>query len=222
MRILLVTRLDKILSVGFGIFLQGVLWLIFWLGPAFPFFMSDPRWGHNFALPIIFINVGVANYFRSISCQSVAVFASFLTVPIELAFVPWSIGTALAVALLILTVVLHTVERTRKTEILNPKPRLKAWLKIHLLSFAYFGLAHMPLIFFLVRWFNPGPFAMYLPVEHEPSTSIFNFMLLILTPLALTERYIRQIGKFQVSRIGFVCALLMIVLPMLSIAIIGS
>jgi hypothetical protein len=80
----------------------------------------------------------------------------------------------------------------------------------------------MSLIFFLVRWFNPGPFTVYLPVEHEPSTSIFNLMLLVLAPIALMERYVRQIGRFKVSRIGFTWALLMIVLPLLSIAILGS
>jgi hypothetical protein len=210
------------MSVGFGILLQGILWLIFWLGPAFPLFRSDPRWGHNFALPILFINVGVASYSRSISCQLVAVFATFLTVPIELAFLPWSIATLSAIVLLITTVALHLIEKTRETELLSPRPRLKAWLKIHLLSFAYIGLAHMSLIFFLVRWFNPDPFTAYLPVEHEPSTSIFNLMLLVLTPIALMERYVKQIGGLQISRIGFALAILMIVLPLLSIALLGS
>jgi len=210
------------MSVGFGILLQGVLWLIFWLGPAFPFFRSDPRWGHNFVLPIIFINVGLASYSRSISCQLVAVLASFLTVSIELAFMPWFTAATVAIVLLVITVTLHWMERARQTELISPRPRLKAWLKIHLLSFAYIGLAHMPLVFFLVRWFNPAPFTAYLPVEHEPSTSIFNLMLLVMTPLALMERYVKQIGGLKVSRIGFAWTLLMIALPLLSIAIFGS
>jgi hypothetical protein len=80
----------------------------------------------------------------------------------------------------------------------------------------------MPLIFFLVRWFNPGPFTTYLPIEHEPPTSIFNLMLLILTPLALMEKYVKQIGPLQVSRISFTWAILMVVFPLLSITILGK
>ena len=215
-------KTDRIVNAGSGVLIQGVLWLLFWIGPAFPLFMLDTRWGHNFALPIIFLTVGLASHSRKISCHLAAVLASFLTVPVELAFLPWSAATFIAATLLAILIALHLVERNRQTELLKPPPRLKAWLKIHLLSLAYVGLAHMPLIFFLVRWFNPEPFATYLPIEHEPSTSIFNLMLLILTPLALMEKYVKQIGPLQVSRISFTWTILMIVFPLLSITILGK
>jgi len=216
------SKIDKFVNAGSGVLIQGVLWLLFWIGPAFPLFSLDPRWGHNFALPITFVAVGSASHSRKISCHLVAVLSSFLTVPVELTFLPWPAATFIAATLLAILIVLHLVERTRQTELLNPGPRLKAWLKIHLLSLAYIGLAHMPLIFFLVRWFNPGPFTTFLPIEHEPSTSIFNLMLLIFTPLALMEKYVKQIGWVRISKVSFTWAMLMIVLPLLSIAILGK
>jgi hypothetical protein len=215
-------KIDRVLNVGSGLLIQGMLWLIFWLGPAFPLFRFDPRWGHNFALPIIFLTVGVAYYSHRLSCQLVAVFTSFVTIPVELAFLPWTFATATISSLLLITVILYVNERSREVELVNPRPRLKAWLKIHLLGIAYIGLAHMPLIFFLVRWFNPGSFTSYLPVEHELSTSVFNLMLLVLIPIALMERYVKQIWKLPVMRLGFIWMMLMIIVPLLSINILGS
>jgi hypothetical protein len=80
----------------------------------------------------------------------------------------------------------------------------------------------MPLLFFLVRWINPESFLNYLPVEHESSTSIFNFMIFILTPLAMMERYVKKIGQFSVSKIGFIWTMLMIIIPLISIAVLGE
>jgi hypothetical protein len=210
------------MTVGTGILIQGILWLIFWLGPAFGLFEADPRWGHNFTLPIIFITVGLAYNFRKLSCEFIAVFQAFLTVPTLLALWYWTSATYAAIILLIITIILYLVERMRESELVNPRPRLKAWLKIHFLNFAYFGLAHMPLIFFLVRWFNPEPFLPYLPVEHHTSTSIFNFMLLILTPFAVMERYVKKIGRISVTKIGFIWAMLMIIIPLIAIGIGGE
>ena len=213
---------NVVMTCGFGILLLGVLWIIFWLGPAIPLFQEDPRWGHNFALPIIFMTVGLAYYFKKILCQFIAVFSSFLTVPIFLAIVSWSEGTLIAALLLIFMFIIYSIERGRERELVNPGPRLKSWLKIHFLNVAYLGLAHMPLIFFLVRWNNPDPFLAFLPIEHHASTSIFNLMLIVLTPLAIMERYVKKIGRYSVSKIGFVWAILMILIPLLSIAILGE
>jgi hypothetical protein len=213
---------EKFINVGTGILIQGIIWLIFWLIPAYSLFEADQRWGHNFALPIIFITVGLTHIVKKISCQLIAVFASFFTIPILLAFWPWDLAIMISCIFLIIVIFLSLIERSRETELLNPKARLKAWLKIHLLNFSYFGLAHMPLIFFLVRWFNPDPFLTYLPVEHHASTSTFNAMLLILTPIALMERYVKKIGKIKVSKVGFIWTILMIIIPLLSIAILGD
>lgn len=213
---------DKIMTSGNGILLQGVAWLIFWIGPAFFLFQEDPRWGHNFALPLTFITVGYVYHKKAISCQLAAVFAAFFIVPTLLAFWPWYVGTLIAAAFLGIVLLLSVMERGRETELINPNPRLRAWLKIHLLTFAYIGLAHMSLTFYLVRWSNPDPFLHFLPAEHEISTSIFNAMLFLLVPLAILERFVPRVGRIEVAKAGFIWALLMIVLPLISINIIGQ
>ena len=211
---------DKIMTVGTGVLVQGVLWFIFWIGPAYGLYVADPRWAHNFAMSTVFITVGLAYHFRKLSCQFVGVFASFLSIPTFLAFWSGIEATFVGGILVIVTIALYLIERRREVELLNPRPRLKVWLKIHFLNFAYIGLAHMPLIFFLIRWFNPQPFLSYLPVENRIAdlpTDVFNLMLLVLMPFAVMERYVKTIGKVNVSKAGFFWTMLMIVVPLIII-----
>lgn len=215
-------NINKLMTSGNGILILGVLWLLFWIGPAFFLFEEDSRWGHNYAIPILFIVVGLAYNVNKISCQLTAAIASFLTIPILLAFWPWDLSTIIAGVFLGVFCVFYLIERKRKTELINPKGRLRSWLKMHLMTFAYLGLVHMPLIFFLVRWNNPEPFLEYLPVEHHVSTSIFNAMLMVLTVFAILERFVKKIGRFQVPKAGFIWSVLMIVLPILAINILGE
>ncbi len=215
--------IEKAMTAGNGILIIGIAWLLFWLGPAFPMFEKDPRWGHNFVLPVVFITIGAAYNLKKLSCQLVAVFASFIvTIPTLLAFWPWNIALMIALMFLGIIAALFLIESGRKTELLDPGPRLKAWLMIHLLNFSYIGIAHMPLIFFLSRWTNPDPFMANLPAEHEISTTIFNAMLLVLIPLAAMERYVQRPGRFQVPKVGFIWAMLMIIIPLISINLLGQ
>ncbi len=213
---------NKLMTSGNGILILGVLWLLFWIGPAYSLFEEDSRWGHNYAIPILFITVGLAYNINKISCQLTAAIASFLTIPIFLAFWPWDLSTIIAGIFLAVFCVFYLIERKRKTELINPKRRLRSWLKMHLMTFAYLGLVHMPLIFFLVRWNNPEPFLEYLPVEHHVSTSIFNAMLFVLTIFAIMERFVKKIGRFPIPKAGFIWSVLMIVLPILAINILGE
>ncbi len=213
---------NKIMNSGNGILLLGILWLIFWLVPAFYLFEEDPRWGHNFAIPILFITVGLAYNINKISCQLTAVIASYLTIPTLIAFWPWDIATIIAIVFMIVVILFYLAERGRKNELMNPNQRLKSWLKIHAMTFSYIGLVHMSLIFFFVRWFNPDPFLNYLPVEHHISTSIFNAMLFILTILAIMERFVKKIGRINVPKAGFIWSILMIIIPIIAINILGE
>jgi hypothetical protein len=215
-------NLDKLMTSGNGILMLGILWLIFWLGPAFFLFQEDSRWGHNFAIPILFIIVGLAYNINKISCQLTAVVASYLTIPILLAFWRWDTGTYVAIVFLVIFLIFYLTERNRKPELINPNQRLKAWLKIHAMTFAYIGLVHMPLIFFFVRWYNPDPFLDYLPIEHHASTTMFNIMLFILTLFAITERFVKRIGNMLVSKMGFTWAVLMVIIPIIIINILGE
>ena len=213
---------NKIFSSGNGILLLGILWLIFWLGPALFLFKEDPRWGHNYAIPIIFIIVGLAYNVNKNSCQIIASIASYLTIPTFLAFWAWDTATYITIAFLSIFIIFFLIEKNRKTELINPKQRLNFWLKTHLMTFAYIGLVHMPLIFFFVRWNNPEPFLNYLPVEHHVSTSLFNAMLFILTILAIMERNVKKIGRFSIPKIGFIWSILMIILPIIAINVLGE
>ena len=209
------SRRDRITTIGLGLLLQGVLWLVVWLRVFFIFFLFDPRWGHNFAFAIIFITVGLAYYIRKTSCRLVAVASAFLIVPTEMAYWSWEIATEATIVLFIVMIILYAVERMRKTELVSPTTRLRAWLKVHLMNFAYLGLAHMPLIFFVGRWPNQERFAEYLPKEFELPTIVFNLMLLVLAILGIGERYSSHVGRLRVSKIGFVWSILMIVVPLL-------
>ena len=213
---------DRVMTAGNGILILGIAWLLFWLGPAFFLFREDPRWGHNFAIPLTFITAGLASNTRIISCQLVAVTSAFFLVPTLLAYWSWAVATMISGGLLGLFLILYVIEIRRETELIVPNPRLRTWLKIHLLTFTYLGLAHMPLIFYLIRWTNPDAFAKFLPPEHEISTSVFNAMLLPLVILAILERFVKKIGILQVAKAGFIWVVLMVVIPLISINLLGQ
>jgi len=213
---------DKLMTAGNGLLILGIAWLLFWLGPAFFLFREDPRWGHNFAIPLTFITAGLASNTRIISCQLAAVTSAFFIVPTLLAYWSWAVATMISGGLLAFFLILYFIETRREAELIVPNPRLRTWLKIHLLTFAYLGLAHMSLIFYLVRWTNPDPFMKFLPPEHEISTSVFNAMLLPLVILAILERFVKKVGIFQVAKAGFVWMVLMMVIPLISINLLGQ
>lgn len=213
---------DKVMTASNGILIMGIAWLLFWLGPAFFLFREDPRWGHNFAIPITFITTGLASNTRIISCQLIAVTSAFFIVPTLLAYWSWAVATMISGGLLGIFLILYFIETRRENELIVPNTRLRTWLKIHLLTFAYIGLAHMSLIFYLVRWTNPDAFVEFLPPEHEISTSIFNAMLIPLVILAILERFVKKVGFFQVAKVGFFWVVLMIVIPLISINLLGQ
>jgi hypothetical protein len=210
------------MTSGNGILILGVLWLLFWIGPAFFLFQEDSRWGHNFTIPILFILVGLAYNVNKISCQLTAAIGSYLTIPTLLDFWPWDLATIIACIFLGVFLILYLVERKRKTELIIPNKRLKAWLKMHLMTLAYFGLVHMTLIFFFVRWNNSAAFENYLPYEFEDyDTIMFNAMLPVLVIFGIMERFVKKIGRFPVPKAGFIWSILMIIIPLLIIGILG-
>ncbi len=213
---------NKLMTSGNGILILGVLWLLFWIGPAYFLFEEDSRWGHNYAIPILFIMVGLAYNVNKISCQLTAAIGSYLTIPTLLDFWPWDLATIVASIFLGVFLLLYLIERKRKTELIVANKRLRAWLKMHLMTFAYIGLVHMTFIFFFVRWNNFEAFDTYLPYEFEDYDTIsFNAMLPVLTVFAIMERFVKKIGRFPIPKAGFIWSILMIIVPLLIIAILG-
>ncbi|UCH88139.1 MAG: hypothetical protein JSV49_07680 [Thermoplasmata archaeon] len=212
-------KYEKYMTGGNGFIIIGIAWLLFWLGPAFGLFEEDSRWGHNYAIPIMFITVGLAYNMNYISCQLTAAVASYLTIPTLLGFWSWSTATKVALMFLAVLILLFLAERNSAKELIEPNMRLKRWLKIHLMTFAYIGLVHMTLIFFFVRWYNSDAFLQYLPMEHHPDTSAFNIMLVGLVVLAIAERFVQKIGEIKVTKAAFYWSILMIIVPLVIIAI---
>ncbi|WP_440949795.1 hypothetical protein [Methanosphaerula subterraneus] len=207
---------------GTGILLLGAAWLGFWLGPALPLYLAEPRWAHNFAFALIFITVGIASLRPSVLTGTGAVIASFITIPTELAFWSGMTATAIEGVLLVLVVGAATIEWWKKGPLIVPGPRAGFWLKTHLPLLSALGIAHMPFIFFLSRWVNGVPYLQYLPIEHEYSTTIFNAMLLVLVGIAIIEQYAKNVGRFSIQRAGFFWSVLMLLIPLASIGILGS
>ena len=212
--------INKLMTSGNGFLILGVLWILFWVGPAFFLFEEDSRWGHNFAIPIMFILVGLAYNVNKISCQLTAAIGSYLTIPTLLDIWAWDIATLIACVFLGIFLIFWAIEKNRKTELINPNKRLKAWLKMHLMTFAYIGLVHMTLIFFFVRWNNNLAYSEYLPDERgDLDTIMFNVMLVFLTVFAIMERFVKKVGTFSVPKAGFIWSILMIIVPLLIIGI---
>jgi hypothetical protein len=210
------------MTTGSGILLLGVAWLLFWLGPAFHLYAADARWAHNFAFALILIMVGIAYYRPSVSTWIISMIASFITIPTELAYWSGMTATIIELVLMAFLCIVAAVEWMMNQPLINPNPKSAFWLKIHLPVLTYIGIAHMPFVFFLVRWTYSAPFLTYLPVEHEYSTSVFNVMILVLMIIAIAERYIKEIWGFSVTRSGFYWAVLMLIVPLASIGIFGQ
>lgn len=210
------------MTTGTGIFLLGVAWMGFWLGPALPLYQADPRWAHNFAFALIFVTVGIAYLRPSVLTGTGAVIASFITIPTELAFWSGMTATVIEAVLLVLVVGAAVAEWWKKGPLVVPGPRAGLWVRIHLPVFSAIGIAHMPFIFFMSRWVNGIPYLQYLPIEHEYSTTIFNAMLLVLVIIAIAGQYAKNVGRFSIPRAGFIWSVLMLLVPLASIGILGS
>jgi len=210
------------MTTGTGIFLLGIAWLFFWLGPAFNLYQADPRWAHNFAFALIFIIVGISLYRPSVSSGIISMVASFITIPTELAYWSGITATLIEMALLAAILIVVAAEWQLKQPLLTPGPKAGFWLKIHLPVLSHLGIAHIPLIFFMIRWNISVPYLTYLPVEHEYSTTIFNVMVLVLVVFAIAERYVKNVRAFSVPRAGFYWAVLMLLIPLASIGIFGQ
>jgi hypothetical protein len=188
---------DKVVNVGTPLFLMGALWLGLWVGPWYPAYVYDPRWGHNYAESLAFLAAGLAYFNRRFISDVLALIASLLIIPASMELVPHS-ATAIAGGVLAgLIIVDMVVERGRKEDLLAPSNRrLRFWLKSHLLRFAYLLLAHVALTYFFVRL----PAGTY---EQELVTVVYDVLSIVFLGIALMEGAIRGEGGERVSRAGF-------------------
>ena len=210
------------MTTGTGIFLLGLAWLIFWLGPAFHLYDADPRWAHNFAFALIFIIVGFASFRPSVATGVISLFASFITIPAELAYWSGTVATLMEVVLLGAIILVVTAEW--KTDAATRRCRPEGGILAEDPppgTIVYRHRSHAPHIFHGTMD-QRTPYLTHLPVEHEYSTTIFNAMVLILMMFAIAGHYGTEIRGFSLQRAGFYWAVLMLIIPLASIGILGQ
>jgi hypothetical protein len=187
----------KYVNVGTPLVLMGALWLALWVGPWYPAYIYDPRWGHNYAESLAFLAVGLAYFNRRFVSDVLALVATVLIIPASLELVAHSVTAIAGGVLVVLIIVDMIVERGRDDDLFAPSNRrLRFWLKSHLLRFGYLLLAHIALTYFLVRL----PAGTY---ETDLVTVFYDVLSIGFLALALTEGAIRGDTGVRIARAGF-------------------
>ncbi|MFC1956187.1 hypothetical protein ACFLWZ_06720 [Chloroflexota bacterium] len=163
---------EKYLNGGTALVVMGILWLYLWVFPWYSNYIAEPHWGHNYSEAIAFLAIGLAYYHRRVLTFILAFLTTVLVIPASLELGSPVINIFTAAILLVLMIIDMIAERGRQRDLLQPSSApLTFWLKRHLPRFSYIMLAHMALIYFLVRW----PSATW---ERDWTTRIFDGILL--------------------------------------------
>jgi hypothetical protein len=188
----------KYINVGTPLVLMGTMWLYLWVVHWMDAYFDDPRWGHNYLEASAFLIVGLAFFNRRLLSDAIALIAAILIVPVSLELLPHN-ATAIAGGVMIaLTIIDMVVERKRDTDILQPSnKRWSFWLKGHLLRFSLVMLAHLSLIFFLVR----VPADSY--EKDELVTWVFDGAMIVVAILGLLDGSVKKLGAVSVPILGF-------------------
>lgn len=188
---------EKYINVGTALVLMGGLWLYLWVFQWYDAYVYDPRWGHNYLEASAFLIAGLAYFNRRLLSQYLSLIAASMIVPVSLELLPHS-TTAIAGAVLIaLTIVDMVAERGRETDLVQPSSRrLTFFLQRHLPRFTYIMLAHMALIYFLVRL----PAGTY---ETDLVTKVYDAALIPFVGIALLDPPVEKLGSIPVRPLGF-------------------
>ena len=191
---------NKLVGPGLGLIIMGCAYLVWWL-----FFIEDaiidPRRTHNIAYALIILNVGLAWYHKTPLSRILAMIQSIM-LPITAS---GSFNTVICTNIssiilgLWVTVVLSEMIKGKKFFEEKLSKREKNWLNLHTLIIAWILIAHMGLMFFIVRLpiesqlYGYGESAGYLmnlpPESYELATWAFNIGLFILISVILWEQY---------------------------------
>jgi hypothetical protein len=184
---------------------MGLLWLYLWIFQWYDAYVYDPRWGHNYLEAAAFLIVGLAYFNRRLVSDLIALVAATLIVPVSLELLPHSATAIAGLVLIALTVLDMLVERRREADLGQPSNRRYAfWLKGHVLRFAYVMLAHLALIYFLVRL--PGG-----TYEDDLVTKVFDGALILVAILGLLDGAVKRLGRISVAHLGFVAGMATII-----------
>ena len=203
------TVVSKYLNAASALVLMGATWLYLWAGPWRAAYLSDPRWGHNYAEALAFLTVGLALLNGRLISDWLALLSALLIVPVSLELWPVPVTAILAGVLAVLVIVDLVVERGRETDLgQGDNRRLTFWLKRHLLRFALFMLGHMALIYFFVRL----PFGTY---ETELVTQVYDAMLLVFVVLAMMEGAVKKLWGVATPLLSFFWGMAMMIVALI-------
>lgn len=74
----------RLLNGGTPLLLMGSQWLYLWVFPWHRAYLSDPRWGHNYAEAIAFVAAGVSYFNRRLASDVLTLLAALLVIPASL------------------------------------------------------------------------------------------------------------------------------------------
>jgi hypothetical protein len=203
------TIATKYVNTGSALTLMGAMWLYLWVFPWRQYYVLEPHWGHNYAEAAAFLAVGLAYYNRRLISDVLALAATGLIIPASLELLP-HMATAIIGGVLLLLIVADTlVERGREMDLgASSNRRLRFWLNSHLLRFAYLMLAHLALIYYLVRL--PGG-----TYETDLVTQVYDAMLIPFMALALIEGPVRTLWRIATEHLAFFWGMLMTVVALI-------
>ncbi len=211
------TRIRDSLDIGTGLIMTGLFWLYLWLFPHFPAYLSDPRWAHNFAFPLILLTIGVAYKEKKLSTDLVAALSAFMVIPTESGVLSGVHSTIIVSVLLVIILLLIAVERGRKRELLFFQHRWRRWLKKHLLTFSYLFLMHMAFIYWFTRVLFGEPAEVNLPSEMpwDPvhwGTAAYNILVIPFGLIGMAERFRGTLRRrISALKLGYWWSLLIII-----------
>ena len=204
---------EKYINGGTVLVWMGVLWLYLWIFPWYESYVNNPDWGHNYPEAAAFLILGLAYYNRRIITDVLAFIATLLIIPAALELIPHFITAIASGVILILTIADMIVERKRSDDLWQPSHRpLAFWLKKHLPRFSYIMLAHIALIYFLVRL----PFGTY---ETELVTRVFDGMLFPMMLLITLEDMPTLFSSVRAKYLGFFWGMLTTIVSLIILAV---
>jgi hypothetical protein len=188
---------DRLLNGGTALLLMGSQWLYLWVFPWYQSYIRNPHWGHNYAEAIAFLGLGLAYFNRRLVSQVLAFIATLLIIPASLELLPHSLTAMIGAALVTAVIVDIIVERKRQYDLGQPANRqLAYWLKRHLPRFSFIMLAHIALIYFLVRLVS-GTY------ETDLVTKVFDGLLFPFVFILLLEDMTGITKETLVKPLGF-------------------
>ncbi len=185
---------------GMGLLIMGLAYLIWWL-VFIEYAIKDPRWTHNIAYAIIIMNVGLAWYHKSPVSRTIAMIQAMMLPIIGGGSFNTVFLTLICSIIFIIWVLVVLIEKNKEGLFLEDKlsKRGMNWVNMHTLIIAWILIAHMGLMFFLVRLpieaqlYGYGPRAGYLmnlpPESLELATWAFDIGLFVLCIVMIWEQY---------------------------------